>query len=331
MDYPISKDPPQTTYCGIDLIKFICSFLVIAIHVPPLQSVNPWIDFGIRNCFARIAVPFYFTASGFFVFRKSDLRDFSFEPSFSFSKKIFRLYGTWMTVLIFGGTGHLWYLPGAVVAVLLVSLLRLWKFSIRSIGLFSVLFYLIGTLGISYYGLIDPYRDSLLIKAYILTWDKVTVLSRGLFLGTVYIFIGMAFAYCPIHLKRWVCVSGFITSLLLLLAEAVILNRLKISKDFYMYLSLIPATFFLFYIATHIHLKNSKIYGVLRILGSLIYFSHMLAYSVASYAIRFAISLGVSETINHSLVRYSATVLLSFVFSWVIYRLSQTKRFRVCF
>lgn len=62
-------------YNSIDLAKFICSILVVMIHVAPFgTSIEiKWIDnlsFLVRNYLARVAVPFFFVASGFSYIRK---------------------------------------------------------------------------------------------------------------------------------------------------------------------------------------------------------------------------------------------------------------------
>jgi surface polysaccharide O-acyltransferase-like enzyme len=53
-------------YNCIDLIKFICALFVVSIHVSPFASYNSFINYGLKNYIARIAVPFFFVASGYF-------------------------------------------------------------------------------------------------------------------------------------------------------------------------------------------------------------------------------------------------------------------------
>ena len=63
-------------YPGIDIIKFIGAFLVIMIHTTPFAenqggSVLTLNEF-FKDYICRIAVPFYFVAAGFFLFKKID-------------------------------------------------------------------------------------------------------------------------------------------------------------------------------------------------------------------------------------------------------------------
>lgn len=61
-------------YNGIDLIKFLCAFLVFIIHVPPFQgelsAFGESANFWLQHFACRLAVPFYFVSSGFFFLRK---------------------------------------------------------------------------------------------------------------------------------------------------------------------------------------------------------------------------------------------------------------------
>ena len=54
--------------CGIDIAKFLCAILVVAIHTHPLQY-GTTLDYYF-NCFCRIAVPFFFVSSSYFYYTK---------------------------------------------------------------------------------------------------------------------------------------------------------------------------------------------------------------------------------------------------------------------
>lgn len=74
----VNRLPWDYQYNGIDIIKFICAFLICIIHIQlfDLEAIDnnllSYLNFGLKHCLCRIAVPFYFTASGFFLFRKMD-------------------------------------------------------------------------------------------------------------------------------------------------------------------------------------------------------------------------------------------------------------------
>jgi serine/alanine racemase len=86
-------------YC-VDLFKFICALMVVAIHIAPLSSYSTLINYGIQNYLARVAVPFFFVASGYFLFRKTSYENFDKTIPLAYAKRIFRLYVIW-TVIYF--------------------------------------------------------------------------------------------------------------------------------------------------------------------------------------------------------------------------------------
>ena len=157
----------QKNLNGIDLIKFLCSIMVFMVHIPFFTSLNSvpakFLDFGLRHCICRIAVPFYFVCSGYFLFRKMPLYDPDAEIIKNYCFRILRLIATWLILLIMGGAYHLWYLSATVVTIVMLSLCLHWRVKYRHICILACLLYMIGLLGDSYYGLIAPLRK---IKAF---------------------------------------------------------------------------------------------------------------------------------------------------------------------
>ena len=54
-------------YVGLDCFRLFAAFLVIAIHTSPLLSFSETGDFILTRIIARVAVPFFFMTSGFFL------------------------------------------------------------------------------------------------------------------------------------------------------------------------------------------------------------------------------------------------------------------------
>ncbi len=84
----------------VDVVKFICAFLVIAIHVVPFTDIDPYLSYGVKQYIARLAVPFFFVAGGYFCFRKTDYNNFDSERPIAYAKRIFRLYLIWTTIYL---------------------------------------------------------------------------------------------------------------------------------------------------------------------------------------------------------------------------------------
>ena len=55
------------SYAGIDFFRVIAALLIISIHTSPLASFSQMGDFILTRIVARVAVPFFFMTSGFFL------------------------------------------------------------------------------------------------------------------------------------------------------------------------------------------------------------------------------------------------------------------------
>lgn len=81
------------TFAGIDYFRLIAAFMVIAIHTSPLSVWNEGIDFLITYCVGRIAVPFFFMTTGYFVLAPYVLSNFKKKsPIHKYLVKNIRLY-----------------------------------------------------------------------------------------------------------------------------------------------------------------------------------------------------------------------------------------------
>lgn len=132
-------------YNSIDAMKFISAVLIIILHTSPFASYSNLISYGLRNIVTIIAVPFFFCASGFILFKKLSLMNNSTDKSVYFKKYIKRLcimYLIWTAVylpfVIYGWTENgfsgyellqyikrfffegsystIWFLPALIVA-----------------------------------------------------------------------------------------------------------------------------------------------------------------------------------------------------------------------
>lgn len=55
---------------SIDIFRFICAIMVIAIHTHPLIDFHPMLGYVATQVIPNIAVPFFFSVSGFFYIKK---------------------------------------------------------------------------------------------------------------------------------------------------------------------------------------------------------------------------------------------------------------------
>ena len=61
-------DFKRKSYPGVDIFKMACAILVMIIHTKPFENIF-WIDAGI-GMVTRFAVPYFFTVSGYFLYKK---------------------------------------------------------------------------------------------------------------------------------------------------------------------------------------------------------------------------------------------------------------------
>ena len=62
----------KKNYYGIDLLKFIMAVCVVAIHTQPLYSVQSIVVQRLFDTITSLAVPYFFSVSGFLLFSKID-------------------------------------------------------------------------------------------------------------------------------------------------------------------------------------------------------------------------------------------------------------------
>ena len=342
-------------YNGVDLAKFICAILVVAMHVAPFGSddsgISSLLNYGVRQWFARIAVPFFFVASGFFLYRKSGYDGFSVEATKKYVFKLLRLYIIW-TILYFplkaevvfhhkrgvvhgvlayirnfiftGSFTQLWYLPATIFAVIAVSFLLSKKVGINAILMIAALFYALGLLAQSWFGLITPLRTlAPSLWAFLKSAQKVIVTTRdGLFEGFLFVAMGAAAAYKGLRITRKRALTGLVISYILMLFEVVFVTRLGILRSNDTYIFLVPLTYFAFGLAVNLQLPDKEIYRTLRLLSSLIFYIHLWVCWLIQ-----EIFSAFGRDIGRTCLLFILTAAISIIASLIIVKLSDVKHF----
>ena len=346
----------QTNYNSIDLMKFICSLLVVLIHCVNAETLNnttDLINYVIRNVIARIAVPLFFISSGFFLYRKTTLNEFSLKHTKEYVIKLLRFYIIWSLIYLplsiekilqneqgvvhaileylrdfvfISSYVHLWYLPATIFAVLLVSYLISKKVDLKRILLISSIFYFIGLFGQSWFGLFRPFIAHipyLVSRIFNLT---IRTTRNGLFDAFIFVTLGANIAFNGFNFKQNKAILLFLISFALLNIEAIYTMKMDFiltnSND--MYFFLVPVAYFAFGIISNIHL-NGKVcfYKILRIISSLIYFVH---YLIRYLILKFFAFL--SYPMSNSYLLFVIVSLASIAVSYIIYMFSQKKYFK---
>lgn len=283
----------EKRYCiGIDIFRIIAALLVIAIHTSPLGSLNETADLILTRILARVAVPFFFVTSGYFlVSRYSENSD----KLVGFIKKTAIIYAAAIAVclpvniynkyfdmenllpnmikdMVFDGTlYHLWYLPasiiGAAIAWILVK-----KTNYKTAFTVGTLLYIAGLFGDSYYGISE--KIPMLKVFYDLIFQISDYTRNGLFFAPIFFIMGGFISDSRKNISLDKCICGFSVSFILMLAEAVILHSLNFCRHDSMYIFMYPVTFYLFNFLLNFKGRQIKF---LRTISLIIYIIHPLA------------------------------------------------------
>ena len=348
----------KKNYNGIDAAKFVCSLLVIAIHISPLgadkNQLLTYLNYGIQKYIARIAVPFFFISSGYFLFKKTSIQEYEINHAKKYIIKILRLYLLWTliympisiyaivkdnegilhgiweysrNVLFVGSYPHLWYLRALIVATIIISLFLYRRKNPNKILVIAFVLYLIGVFGNAWSVVLLPLKQSIpTIWRLLKTIGKVMVTTRnGLLFGFFFMSLGMSFSYYGNRIKKETALTGFILSMILLGGEVLFLKyNYKHIYEYDMYIFLAPSAYFLFSFCEQAEMKDSKIYKTLRIMGSLVYFIHLwVAFALINGYKIFKMDL------DNTVFYFISVTLITLIISYLIYRLSMKEKYKM--
>ena len=117
---------------ALDRFRLLSALLVVCNHTSPLDSFAPGADFWLTRVLARVAVPFFFMVSGYFLSQRN------WAHTGKFLKKTALVYALavvlylplnwynggfasplqWLQKLLLDGTlYHLWYFPAVLLGV----------------------------------------------------------------------------------------------------------------------------------------------------------------------------------------------------------------------
>lgn len=331
----------KTQYRGIDLFRMAAALMVTAIHIAPFSVWSAQADFLITYCTFRIAVPFFFMVTGYFVigpYIADHGRDKTRLKNY-YRKSIFLYLGATLLYLpvniysgnlphnfleclkavFFDGTFyHLWYFPAVMIGGLL--LLALSRLPVKYTAWILAIVYCFGVLGNSWYGLAKEFP--LLSSLY----DKIFMISsytrNGVFFAPLFIFLG-AIAHKQRVSKR-LCRYGFVLSLLFMLAEGYVTYIGGVQKHNSMYFFLPFVMFFLFQLLLDIPGKSLE---RLRGCSTWIYVIHPAAIIFLRGAAKFT---GQTKWwIDNSFIEYLLVCLIS-LFIALIFQLFLERGKRKC-
>lgn len=316
----------KLTYKLVDIVKLFCSFLVVAIHTEPFRNYV-WAERGF-NILTRFAVPFFFVASGYFLF----INGYDKKRVLHQLGRIIKLYVVWsviyLPVLIINsiekGNGvinalvsffwngtwtQFWYLAATIYAIIILYFL----FPIlkqRGMFILCAFLYVIGLMISTY----SPLTSALV-------GTEVSVETRNaIFYALPYMYMGAflslnkeAFLYRISSVKRYALIAVFVV---MLAFEALVMIVRFNTPQTVLWISLLPATALIFVscILSKINIKFST--RAFRVCSTLIYTSHCLFQFVLN-------RLGIEK----GMIQFISVLALSVLFSVCVYYLSKKVKY----
>ena len=292
---------------AIDFVKFICSILVVSIHVKPFgEKVIGWrafFNFGIQNYLARIAVPFFFISTGYFLYQKMPVDKNDVQRIKRYLLKIVRLYLIWSAIyfpinfvrilldeegfihgfqkyiinfLFSGSYSHLWYLNATCCAVGILTIVLSKGISPKHILRFAYVTYFIGLFGQSWFGFIVPLKTiaPFIWKLLKMVQSLISTTRNGLFEGMLFVGIGMWIRCFGLKFTKRQAMIGFIISMFFFLVEVFLLKYFHISRMHDMYFCLVPVSICLFVSVRGTNILQFTVSDSLRSISTLVFLMH---------------------------------------------------------
>ena len=316
----------ETKYELIDIMKFICAIFVIIIHSGIVKYESGTTQWYTINILLRIAVPFFFVASGFLFGKKYlDNKGKLKENSIKQIKRLIIPYIFWIIIIIpfmiyanelykynwiicllklfrliiFNGY-HLWFILALIVAICM-EYIFLKKNKIKLAVFLSIILYCIALLGNSYYFLIEdtfiqPFID-IIIKIF-------TMVRNGIFVGFPLFTIGICIAFYEKKLYKISNKKIYLFLLILIITqtlEATFIRGKNYKEDHSLFISIIfIAALLLIICIKNKNIRFKKVNTVLlRNLSTGIYYMH---FPVIKYISLLIPSIGCVEIILITIV-----------------------------
>lgn len=319
----------KKNYPFIDIMRIISSLLVIGIHTFPFLQINPSLDFFMTRILGRIAVPFFFMTTAFFLFSEG-------LPTFHKLKKVLlqlfiidivsifiyipiQIYNHTLAtslieiikdVLIDGTFYHLWYIPASMIGIVIIYIL------IKYIGMklsFMIVccLYLIGVGGDAYYGITSQLPCLSYVYDYVFMICDYT--RNGIFFAPMFLWLGAFIAQHQKNIVKKHCFVTLLLSFLLMSLEMIFLHHNKIPRHDAMTLFL-PITMLFFFVLLISY--TGKRYSICKDLSLYVYILHPLMIIVTRL---FGKMLNIEKyVIDSSLIHFLIVTLLSFLLSYFL-------------
>ena len=325
-------------YAAVDLYKLLMAIFIVVSHTNPFVDFNKWIEVGIRDCIVIVAVPFFFSVTGFFSLKDT-------ESAKKTCIRLLKLYVIWSIIyfpfsiiknigegknlfyylqsfFLWGSFDTIWYLLAAGVAIA-IAWLFLKKDALKWSCALGFVLYILALLGTSYAGLI---QGSSLWKVYEKYYEIFHTFKNGAFFGLIFVSLGgLMRKHVESHPqkeadKRKLIVATVI-SLALVILESIMLVLTDLStKGVDLKFFLIPFTVSVFGLLLNLDLRIKPKTAIhARKLSTLIFLTQRIFLSAYTM-------LGIHDKVN-SFVWFAIILVSTVAFSELLIYISSKCRF----
>lgn len=270
----------EQRFGSLDYAKFVFSIMIIGLHTAVFSDISYEIAFFINQILARLAVPFFFIASGFFIGTKMSVNNNNstfINQNFIKYLKLFVLFSLlyspltfywaynsgeslainilqYIQNILFLAPAYMWFIIALAIGVIIVKFLT--KLPII-LGVFiSLMLYFTGVLGNSYSFLLDT--NNVVFNFY---FQIFLTTRNGLFFAVPYIYSGYIVAKYLKVIKLKTIFLIFIVSFILYSFEVYFVHSQLIETDIdtSMYFLLLPTSLLVFLLIKRIRITNNEI------------------------------------------------------------------------
>ncbi len=322
---------------SINIFRYFCAILVVAVHTSPFYDVNDTLGYIFTQMLPRIAVPFFFAVSGYFYTSKLEKGQKVF---WSYFKRILIVYSIWSLVYIlisflqWGNTNiidfikycvigyfingtyyHFWFFPALIFSVCVTTLLFKIKCSKVIIPL-SIILYILGCLGCSYYylGIKIPLLGNLFVHEHFLLIRRVLLMAFPFFISG-YLIHKIKSKFSQLTQIKWMMALAVIA--VVWLSEIVLVVKLRIQTNIFLTLGLylLVVAVLSFLLLKDPLAKFIKLSEAGKTMANFIYYSHPAFIVVVNLIMNNVFQKNLYQT-----PRFLLTVLITSVIGFLIYK-----------
>ncbi len=343
----MSSDVKISRFTNIDILKCLCAFMVVCLHVPLPNPAG-----SIIITLSRTAVPIFFMITGFFysdtVERNDEKRQIvkilklivfsnlayfiwnlmigtvvyilsGDVNSFAHIVNIFNMFSKNAVEIFLCNVspfaGHLWYL-NAILYVLVVA------YIMRKSGKFKVLYYLTPVLLCADL-IFGKYSVAIFGKSF-----GVVYVRNFLCVGIPYFMLGNAIRYAYVHhnkesvfCRKSLLILGTVIFAVLCVAENHIIVSLGINseRDHYITTTFLACMLFILFLNLFKNINDKNIFAVIgRKYSSLIYILHIMVRTVFNIAAK-VLPFGTVYSYVAPVAVFAATAVIAVLYSKLIH------------